>query len=93
MSGLNVPQRTLEKAADWLTSCEQADTSSTNPRCYYGYVGPARSNTMTAVGVLCRMYLGTPRRNRNLRRAARPSRWSSCRRCSRTPTTSITPPR
>ena len=67
MSGLNVPQRTLEKAGKWLDSCELADTSSTKPRCYYGYVGRDRSNTMTAVGVLCRMYLGTPRRNRNLR--------------------------
>jgi hypothetical protein len=61
MSGLNVPPITLKLAEKWVDSCESSDGG-------FGYVGPQATPTMTAVGVLCRMYLGTPRRNPMLRR-------------------------
>ncbi|MBI1915791.1 MAG: terpene cyclase/mutase family protein [Planctomycetes bacterium] len=61
MSGLNVPNITLRGAEKWLDACETSDKGS------YGYVNPADSPTMSAVGLLCRQYLGTPRRNPGLR--------------------------
>ena len=60
MSGLNVPKSTLDGAEKWLNSCETTDGGG------YGYVGPGDAPTMTAVGLLCRQYLGTPRRNPGL---------------------------
>jgi hypothetical protein len=62
MSGLNVPNITLKGAEKWLDSCESSDKGS------YGYVGSqSTSPTMSAVGLLCRQYLGTPRRNPGLK--------------------------
>jgi len=61
MSGLNIPKNTLDGADRWLTACESTDGGG------YGYTGPGDSPTMSAVGLLCRMYLGTPRRNPALR--------------------------
>jgi len=61
MSGLSVPNITLKMAEKWLESCESTDGGG------YGYTGPGDSPTMSAVGLLCRQYLGTPRRNENLK--------------------------
>ena len=62
MAGLSVPQRTLDGVWKWLDSCESPDKGG------YGYPGGKETPTITAVGLLCRMYLGTPRRNRALRK-------------------------
>jgi hypothetical protein len=74
MSGLNVPTITLRAAEKWVDSCEQKftrpdpkNTSKTKEYTGYGYIGPGAPNTMTSVGLLCRQYLGTPRRNPDLR--------------------------
>jgi Prenyltransferase and squalene oxidase repeat len=48
---------TLAKASKWLNSCMTADGSG------YGYQGPDTAPTMTAVGLLCRLYMGTGPRN------------------------------
>ncbi len=48
---------TLAKATKWLNSCMTADGSG------YGYTGPDPTPTMSAVGLLCRLYLGTGPRN------------------------------
>jgi hypothetical protein len=61
MSGLNVPSITLKGAEKWLDSCESSDKGK------FGYIGPNPTYTMTAVGLLCRQYLGIPRRNPSLR--------------------------
>ncbi len=60
MAGLKVPQVTLVGATRWLNSCETTDGGG------YGYTGPGDAPAMTAVGLLCRQYLGTPRRNPDL---------------------------
>jgi hypothetical protein len=61
MAGLEVDDSrnpTLAKASKFLKSCAVADESA------YGYTGPdENSPTMTAVGLLCRLYLGTGVRN------------------------------
>jgi hypothetical protein len=74
MSGLNVPTVTLRAAEKFLDSCEQKFTlpdpkitSKTKEYTGYGYMGPGNPPTLTAVGLLCRQYLGTPRRNPALR--------------------------
>src|SRR5207245_505666 len=61
MSGLNVPNITLRGAEKWLDSCESSDKGG------YGYTGPQATPTMSSVGLLCRQYLGTPRRHPGLR--------------------------
>jgi hypothetical protein len=60
MAGLSVPMATQRGAMKWLDSCESKDGGG------YGYVGPGDAPTLTAVGLLCRQYLGAPRRNPNL---------------------------
>ncbi len=62
MAGLNVKTKTLDDAKRWLDSCE---TKSAN-NYGYGYTGPSPTPTMTAVGLLCRQYMGTPPRNPGL---------------------------
>jgi hypothetical protein len=60
MAGLEVDDArnpTFAKATKWLNSCMTADGSG------YGYQGPDTAPTMTAVGLLCRLYLGTGPRN------------------------------
>jgi hypothetical protein len=54
LAGLNVPRATLQKAGKFLDSCEAAQKGT------FGYIGPAPkpTYTMTAAGLLCRMYLG-----------------------------------
>ncbi len=61
MAGLNVPRSTIEMAAKYLDSVESTDGGG------FGYTGPGDSPTMSAVGLLCRQYLGAQRRNPNLR--------------------------
>jgi hypothetical protein len=57
---LNVPQSTLDGATRWLDSVETTDGGG------YGYTGPSDAPAMSAVGLLCRRYLGTAQGNRNL---------------------------
>jgi hypothetical protein len=52
MAGLRVPQKTLDGAAKWLNSVQTADGGG------YGYLGPLETPTLSAVGLLCREYLG-----------------------------------
>ncbi len=63
MAGLEVDDPanpTLAKAGKWLDSCMTPDGSG------YGYTGPQPTPTMTAVGLLCRQYLGWNPRNPRL---------------------------
>ncbi len=60
MAGLSVPQATLRGAEKWLNSCMTADKGG------YGYTGPQETPTMSAVGLLCRMYLGWSPKNPGL---------------------------
>jgi hypothetical protein len=62
MSGLSVPRSTLDGAGKWLDSC------MTNDKGGYGYTGPQETPTMTAVGLLCRMYLGWGPKNPGLQK-------------------------
>jgi hypothetical protein len=52
MSGLSVPRDTLDGAGKFLNSVMMSDGSG------YGYTSPTNLPTTTAVGLLCRMYLG-----------------------------------
>ena len=52
MAGLRVPPKTFDGAAKWLNSVQTADGGG------YGYVGPLETPTLSAVGLLCRQYLG-----------------------------------
>jgi hypothetical protein len=57
MAGLNVPRSTLDGAGKFLDSVMSATTYG------YGYMGPGSDPRLTAVGVLCREYLGwSPRK-------------------------------
>jgi hypothetical protein len=59
LAGLTVPDETLRKANLFLSSVSTRDGSG------YGYTGPAPTPTMTACGLLCRLWLAgegiTPR--------------------------------
>jgi len=60
MAGLDVDDAknpTFAKATNLLDSVGASDGSG------YGYMGPNPTPTMTAVGLLCRLYLGTGPRN------------------------------
>jgi hypothetical protein len=61
LAGLAVPAATLKKAEKFLDSIEGERKGG------YGYVpGAGETPTMTAVGLLCRQYLGVNPRNPNL---------------------------
>ena len=61
MAGLQVPAKTLAQSGKWLDSCASPDGGG------YGYQGPGDGPTsMTAVGLLCRQYLGWGARNPGL---------------------------
>jgi hypothetical protein len=62
MAGLTVPKTTLKKAEQFINSCE------TSPgKGGYGYLpGSGETVTMTAVGALCKQYMGTSPRNASL---------------------------
>jgi hypothetical protein len=58
MSGLSVPRKVMDRAGQFLDSCESRKKGG------YGYVpGNGETITMTAVGLLCRQYLGIGPRN------------------------------
>jgi hypothetical protein len=60
MAGLEVDDNrnpTLSKATKFIKTCATADETG------YGYTGPDTAPTMTAVGLLCRLYLGTGTKN------------------------------
>jgi hypothetical protein len=61
MGGLKVGNRVMNGAEKWLDSVEAKDGTG------YGYVGPQKTPTMTAVGLLCRQYMGWSPRNPRLR--------------------------
>jgi hypothetical protein len=54
-SGLKVPEQTLARAGHFLDYVQTAGGSR------YGYDGPGETPAMTAIGLLCRMYLGWTR--------------------------------
>lgn len=60
MAGLQIPTPTLKGAEKWLDSCQTSDGGG------YGYTGPNETPTMSAVGLLCRQYLGWSPRNPGL---------------------------
>src|SRR5262249_31872114 len=61
MSGLSVPRSTISLCERFLDSCESSSKGG------YGYVpGAGETYTMTAVGLLCRQYLGVNPRNPGL---------------------------
>ena len=55
MAYLTVPPKTIGKAVQFLDSV-QGDGGAT-----YGYTGPGQGAATTAIGLLCRMYLGWPK--------------------------------
>ena len=60
MAGLAVPEATLQGARKWLDTCQTPDGGG------YGYMDNRDTPTMTAVGLLCREYLGWSPRNPGL---------------------------
>jgi hypothetical protein len=63
MAGLEVDDSrnpTFARATKFLNSVNTSDGSG------YGYLGPSPTPTMTAVGLLCRLYLGTGPRNHGI---------------------------
>jgi len=52
MAYLRIPPITVKKAMDYL------DSVAANGGANYGYTGPATGPATTAIGLLCRMYLG-----------------------------------
>jgi hypothetical protein len=61
-SRLKVPEQTLAKAGHFLDSVQTADGSR------YGYDRRGATPPMTAIALLCRMYLGWTRENASLQR-------------------------
>lgn len=57
MAYLTVPPNVIKGAIKFL------DSVSAESGAYYGYTGPGRGKATTAVGLLCRMYLGWDREN------------------------------
>jgi hypothetical protein len=65
MAGLSVKSETLQKCDKYLDSCEGNKSAKTNGT--FGYVpGNGPTEAMTAVGLLCRQYLGVNPRNESL---------------------------
>ncbi len=60
MSGLVVPPLTIHRASLFLDSVESEDGVT------YGYVDKKTGEATTAIGILCRMYLGWKKTNENL---------------------------
>ncbi|MFQ3592253.1 MAG: hypothetical protein SNJ82_03570, partial [Gemmataceae bacterium] len=60
-AGLTVPKSALKKAEAFLNSCESSDKGG------YSYLpGSGETPAMTAVGALCRQYMGVSPRNASL---------------------------
>lgn len=62
MAGLHVPSLVAIQANSFLDSVAVEDGA------FYGYLKPAKEPTPTAVGLLCRMYMGWPHNHRPLHR-------------------------
>ena len=62
MAYLRVPPATVKKAFDFL------DVVQANSGANYGYTGPGSGEATTAIGLLCRMYLGWKKDNPALQR-------------------------
>ncbi len=62
MAYLRVDPKTVERAVHFL------DTAGTDSGSFYGYTEPGRGQATTAVGLLCRMYLGWKKDNPALQR-------------------------
>jgi hypothetical protein len=62
MAYLRVPPATVKKAFDFL------DHVQSNSGANYGYTGPGQGEATTAIGLLCRMYLGWKKDNPALQR-------------------------
>lgn len=61
MAGLSVPKLTLDKSMAFLDSCESSGKGG------YGYMpGTPETSAMTAVGALCRQFLGVQPRSASL---------------------------
>ena len=58
---LQVPQTAFTKASRFL------DRVSADDGAWYGYMGPSKSESTTAIGLLCRMYMGWDRLRPGLR--------------------------
>lgn len=65
MAYLRVPPVTVKKAFDFL------DSVQTNSGANYGYTGPGEGPATTAIGLLCRMYLGWKKDNPALQRGVK----------------------
>lgn len=57
MAYLTVPPNVIKGATKFLDAC------SAESGAFYGYTGPGRGKATTAVGLLCRMYLGWDKDN------------------------------
>jgi len=64
MSYLNINPLTIKNASKFL------DSVQTDSGAFYGYAGPGKGNATTAIGLLCRMYLGWKRDNGAIQRGA-----------------------
>jgi hypothetical protein len=62
---LRVPPQTTKKAFEFLDSVQVESGAA------YGYVGPNKGDATTAIGLLCRMYLGWKKDNPALQRGVR----------------------
>jgi hypothetical protein len=62
MAYLQVPPITIKKASEFL------DAVQANSGANYGYTGPGQGAATTAIGLLCRMYLGWKKDNPALQR-------------------------
>ena len=65
MAYLRVPPQVVKKAFDFLDSV-QGESGAT-----YGYTGPGNGDATTAIGLLCRMYLGWKKDNPALQRGVK----------------------
>ena len=62
MAYLEFPPATIQKAVNFL------DSVADDEGAYYGYTSPGRGESTTAIGLLCRMYLGWDQDNPSLKR-------------------------
>jgi hypothetical protein len=65
---LEVPRETIQRAYTFL------DKVQTESGAFYGYTGPGKGDATTAIGLLCRMYLGWKKEHPSL---ARGVKWMS----------------
>ena len=72
MAYLKVPPVVVQKAFRYLDSVQEPNSSGSK----YGYTGPGAGQATTAIGLLCRMYLGWKKDNPSLERGVQAiSQW------------------